>query len=106
MIYGGEMTFSPTQSPSNSISPTTNSPIKSLSPTKTNSPTIFKQSNFLFSNIDGVVINGENANDNSGWDVSSAGDVNGDGFDDILVSSIWRDPGIYIFINFKYYYKN
>jgi hypothetical protein len=33
----------------------------------------------------GFVINGEVANDYSGWSVSCAGDVNGDGLDDLIV---------------------
>jgi hypothetical protein len=32
----------------------------------------------------GFVINGEAAYDWSGWSVSSAGDVNGDGLDDLI----------------------
>ncbi|HXH55156.1 MAG TPA: integrin alpha [Gammaproteobacteria bacterium] len=35
----------------------------------------------------GVVINGAAANDRSGFAVASAGDVNGDGFDDLLISA-------------------
>jgi hypothetical protein len=38
------------------------------------------------------VINGEAAYDFSGWSVSSAGDVNGDGLDDLIVSSYQADP--------------
>jgi hypothetical protein len=34
----------------------------------------------------GFVINGEAANDESGFSVSNAGDVNGDGLDDLIVS--------------------
>ena len=37
--------------------------------------------------IGGFVINGESANDRSGWTVSNAGDVNGDGLDDLIVSA-------------------
>jgi len=35
----------------------------------------------------GFVINGIGSSDGSGWAVSSAGDVNGDGFDDIIVGA-------------------
>ncbi|SEO33740.1 FG-GAP repeat-containing protein, partial [Pseudorhodobacter antarcticus] len=40
----------------------------------------------------GFVINGVSANDNSGQSVSSAGDVNGDGFDDLIVGALYDDP--------------
>jgi hypothetical protein len=40
----------------------------------------------------GFVINGENANDISGWSVSNAGDVNGDGLDDLIVGAKLADP--------------
>jgi hypothetical protein len=33
----------------------------------------------------GFVINGEAAENYSGWSVSSAGDVNGDGLDDLII---------------------
>ena len=39
----------------------------------------------------GFVINGENADDHSGK-VSTAGDVNGDGLDDLIVGAIGSDP--------------
>jgi hypothetical protein len=40
----------------------------------------------------GFVINGENANDISGISVSNAGDVNGDGMDDLIVGATHVDP--------------
>ncbi|QEW22087.1 Cyclolysin [Marinibacterium anthonyi] len=41
----------------------------------------------------GFVLNGIDAYDTSGFAVSSAGDVNGDGIDDILIGAAWADPG-------------
>jgi hypothetical protein len=38
------------------------------------------------------VINGEAAGDWSGYSVSSAGDVNGDGLDDLIVGAFFADP--------------
>ncbi|MCF2872304.1 VCBS domain-containing protein, partial [Octadecabacter sp. G9-8] len=43
-------------------------------------------------NDGGFVINGVSANDNSGASVSDAGDVNGDGFDDLIVGALFDDP--------------
>ncbi len=40
----------------------------------------------------GFVINGVSANDQSGVSVSSAGDVNGDGFADLIVGTVDDDP--------------
>ena len=40
----------------------------------------------------GFVLNGVDAFDFSGWSVSSAGDVNGDGYDDLIIGGIWADP--------------
>jgi hypothetical protein len=40
----------------------------------------------------GFVINGVSADDHSGRAVSSAGDVNGDGLDDLIVGALFDDP--------------
>ena len=41
----------------------------------------------------GFVINGQCASDQSGYSVSSAGDVNGDGYGDLIVGAYLSDPG-------------
>ena len=42
----------------------------------------------------GFVINGQGASDYSGYSVSSAGDVNGDGFADLIVGAASSDPAV------------
>ena len=41
----------------------------------------------------GFRIDGRTAADRSGWSVSGAGDINGDGFDDVIVGAYGADPG-------------
>jgi len=40
----------------------------------------------------GFAINGTAADDRSGWSASSAGDVNGDGLDDLIIGAIFASP--------------
>ena len=40
----------------------------------------------------GFILNGIDAADESGWSVSSAGDVNGDGYDDLIIGARRADP--------------
>ncbi|MXN67508.1 tandem-95 repeat protein [Stappia sp. GBMRC 2046] len=50
---------------------------------------------FELSSLDGTngfVLNGVNAGDESGYSVSSAGDVNGDGVDDLIIGARFADP--------------
>lgn len=42
--------------------------------------------------VNGFRINGENAGDRFGSGVNRAGDINGDGFDDLLIGAIGADP--------------
>ncbi|MCP5086733.1 MAG: hypothetical protein GY952_08035, partial [Rhodobacteraceae bacterium] len=49
----------------------------------------------MSSNTSGFVINGVSADDRSGFSVSSAGDVNGDGLDDLIVGAHGDDPNGY-----------
>ncbi|MEP3889307.1 MAG: hypothetical protein ABJN69_02500 [Hellea sp.] len=46
----------------------------------------------MLNGTNGFVINGIDASDYSGISVSSAGDINGDGFDDILIGAFRADP--------------
>ncbi len=46
----------------------------------------------IASGTGGFVINGENVNDISGFSTSSAGDINGDGLDDLIVGAYQADP--------------
>ena len=48
--------------------------------------------NLLLSNAD-VIFSGAVIGDRSGVSVASAGDVNGDGFDDMLIGAYYADPG-------------
>ena len=40
----------------------------------------------------GFILNGIDRDDRAGWSVSSAGDVNGDGYDDLVIGAIGADP--------------
>jgi hypothetical protein len=47
----------------------------------------------ILSGSQGFIIQGDSAGDNAGRSVSSAGDINGDGFDDVIVGAIYVDDG-------------
>jgi hypothetical protein len=52
-------------------------------------------SNFDLATLDGAngfLLKGIDENDYSGWSVSSAGDVNDDGFDDVIIGAAYADP--------------
>ena len=44
-------------------------------------------------NIADVIMTGEAAGDNFGFSVSTAGDVNGDGYSDVIVGAYYNDAG-------------
>ncbi len=46
----------------------------------------------VINGADGFVLNGVSPGDYSGRDVSSAGDINGDGFDDLIIGAYVADP--------------
>ncbi len=48
---------------------------------------------------DGFILNGINAFDNAGRSVSGTGDVNGDGFDDVIIGAWRANPGGYGAVN-------
>lgn len=51
---------------------------------------------FVYSGTDGTLIyrlNGTQTSGEFGWSVSSAGDVNADGLDDVIVGALLEDPG-------------
>ena len=50
----------------------------------------------------GFVINGVAAGDNAGWSVASAGDVNGDGIDDLIIGAYLADSDIQLNIGKSY----
>ncbi len=63
-------------------------------PVANNAPGFFNPSINLadLDGSNGFVINGIDADDQSGYSVSGAGDVNGDGIDDLIVGSPFADP--------------
>ena len=58
-------------------------------------PTIFNLSDLNGSN--GFVINGIDVGDNSGVSVSNAGDINGDGFGDLIIGTSYAKKSYVVF---------
>jgi len=52
--------------------------------------------------FNGFVINGIDDSDYSGYSVSSAGDVNGDGFDDLIIGASKADPNVNVLAGESY----
>jgi hypothetical protein len=52
----------------------------------------FSKAFYDLDKLDGIKINGNVANDLFGLSVSGAGDINGDGFDDVIIGSTFADP--------------
>ena len=46
----------------------------------------------MLNGTNGFILTGIDAGDQSGWSVSSAGDVNGDGYDDLIIGAYQADP--------------
>lgn len=58
-------------------------------------PSVGARGTFELSEIDGVngyVINGVSRDDHAGFSVSSAGDLNADGFADLIIGALYADP--------------
>ena len=63
----------------------------------TTSPSTVDLTQLLTADADAnVIIDGQSSGDRLGWSVSSAGDFNGDGLDDVIVGAIFADDGIAI----------
>lgn len=92
----------PTGQPSNQPSalPTTQPTSNPTSPTSqpSSSPTILEKQNLMLLDMlsldhyKGILINGRSAYDNSGFSVSYAGDINKDGYDDIMIGAPQSSP--------------